>query len=1149
MPTSTAAAVPGKLARSSHHRCNRLRIASAFFAAVLTVVTMGALDPRLLSSLPRIGSSQTSGDSSANSQILTPDEVSLVVPLRSDPLPQPDFFILTSNASVSSTSSSSSLPPYLADDRLVAVTAVIVMETGRPDRPSDAAKFLHERHRFIQELVLWNNHNLTMNHHMLSYDLAVRYVKASRDYGSYARALGCVLARHEICYFQHEALRPMVLDSLFGTFLSAASHQIAASRAHPDNEIVVAIMDADLVDRARQRHCCGHVQYRDEGGGCAVDHVFTHVDWDMGAMAHKDVIKRHITNLKLVGRRRQQDTDEEDDSSAPSFPRQVPPQNIIVNAIVNTKAIVSDLIMSYGLKRPPILLAHRMSANGVFKTRRRDRVPSDAVAGAAIQLVSRFVTCEGNVNPLRSPLATTRNDDDSDRERFKAPCLRGKCTLVTNMGRRSARVVNARDQHLRQNRTSLGTSFALGELASMIMRQHEMRAASASPTIAAPVISWTSAYEAAVDGDPNSAWLATWHFESSASSNKAADVPSGTPYIGLELLRPTLVTGMRLMLAAPATSTGEEQIAASAAVSDEPRLEYAFLGSPRETNGNPVFVPAENCKPAWTWVDGTAQKHGSHGGVRQRMLTFSCSATRVIGARLVFHKRTMLLELGNQNLHGLPVSEIAFVRLPLTAPVQTGAQSPSSGLSAPKSADQPPRGLVKASNASIMYVLAPGSFDASHRGLEGSTLSLLEEACEIGARGANVTVVDLGSLLFRHDHAISGSRKAKIQKLAVAFEAASGSSCDLRKSLKFVEPTTEHYVLSSATDVAVIFVQVRKDMLVAVQEFARRFSGKTSILVARLTEWDGNDTRVFILANALLTTFDATTAPNKHTYFSLDRAATRMAHETTGRASAETRQHRLDMRIMYPLRTLPSQHQQENKLPLLLTPSNPPVEEVVLLSTPTTTRRDIDLFETHAWPVLSKHEIRVQRVNVTRLVEEKLRDVASVDIGATATRLQRRRNRANAQTARIDAAMRRPKWTSVRELLRYVSIYPARCLWILDGSSAIAAYYASAASAAGARFVVSPTGMPHHANRFLAWNSTADWSGAGFAMKARELVRGRYFWSSSTRDRDYLRADASDILLDDWPVKREMEPIAHMSREIERYIASLLAVRRWGQSV
>jgi hypothetical protein len=167
-------------------------------------------------------------------------------------------------------------------------------------------------------------------------------------------------------------------------------------------------------------------------------------------------------------------------------------------------------------------------------------------------------------------------------------------------------------------------------------------------------------------------------------------------------------------------------------------------------------------------------------------------------------------------------------------------------------------------------------------------------------------------------------------------------------------------------------------------------------------------------------------------------------------------QHDKDVRIMYPLRTLPA-HADSRTKTLVQTPTNPPLEELVMLVTTSTRPCDVEMFDQFARPILQAHGVSIRLSNVTQLVANAL----DKDIPASVL-----------QHNVLDSAMRTPKWTSVRELARYVSIYPARCLWILDASTS-AAYYASVASVEGARFVVSPAGMPHHANRFIAWNARA----------------------------------------------------------------------------
>lgn len=77
----------------------------------------------------------------------------------------------------------------------------------------------------------------------------------------------------------------------------------------------------------------------------------------------------------------------------------------------------------------------------------------------------------------------------------------------------------------------------------------------------------------------------------------------------------------------------------------------------------------------------------------------------------------------------------------------------------------------------------------------------------------------------------------------------------------------------------------------------------------------------------------------------------------------------------------------------------------------------------------------------------------------------------------------------------------------------------------------------------LAWNATCEWTPEGFASKSHELLRGRFEISSSFRDRDHLRHDAADVIIEEWPIKRVFAPFANKVADIARYLMEVEASR------
>jgi len=1014
-------------------------------------------------------------------------------------LPQPDRFSVMANV----TTHRKLHPAFLPDERLVAVTAVIVIG-AKPVTSGKAATFLHERYAFIQELVLWNNANMTMDHRLLSADLATRYVTAPRDYGNFARVLGCLLARHEICYFQRVTLRPTFLDSGFATFLRAASAE--AERPSPTDAIVVASADAAFDNFVRRERT---FKVASEAGPCDDTHVFTIIDWDEGVFAHKNVAKRHVRNLQVLdGGRRGGGLDGTDS----------------LTARIRYKAVVSDLLLSYGLPRRPVILTHdgRIRANAEKLSHERSwqgRMYSRDITIDAATLIAPFLGTAGdgsliglgrsNERDSNDPAKATRcnivldTHIDAYLSTFKAPCLDRRCTFVTNMRPVLQKQPVAHDAYKRRRILV----EAVNPLRSLAGRMRAGRL-DAVETFTYPT---THAYYAAVDGDLDTTWLPTWPLE---------DDGAESPYVGVEMLAPTLVAGARLVFA-----PGPQKLPIDASSESLPQLEYAFLPS---VQGVESYKAAVGCVAEWSWASGRreAQEESVHTG--QIALTYSCPPARVYGARLLFvHVPIKVNAIASPSVGAnaghyngaLGITELALVDLP------TRAISPLAGGS----------GGRRHYNLSIAYALDLTSMDDPATRLCGKTLALLEEACELGAAHPGDLRTTIIVRYMNHGDDPKLSAPLSLNRLATAFAAVSGSTCDLEASTRLVQLTSLQPVGSSRSvgQWDVVFVELGDDAASSpLPQALWENLPRATILVARMTSWPHLNTKRLQILH-IASYFDCMTVPNKETFVTLVTIEGGHKHK--------------DVRIMYPLRTLPRPPFEvpEARHVLTSTPTNPPVEELILLTTATTDRRDLQLFESFARPIFRERGVFIRIVNVTELVKQALAVLDAQPMRSKSKHDAWKTSSTMSSRIELDDVMKRHKWKSVREIARYAATYPGRVIWILDGSPS-AAYFASAASSEGARFVASPAAIPHNIGRLLAWNATAEWTRDGFNMKARELTTGRFYWSSSVHHRDFLKADAHDIVLDEWPPynQRKVAVIAYTTLAIKCYVTSLMPRQR-----
>jgi hypothetical protein len=964
----------------------------------------------------------------------------------------------------------------LSNDRLAGVSVVLVMET-KPSEVASAVRHMHSRHSFIREAVVWNNSNETMNHHMFPYDIAVRYVMAPRNYFAYARYLGCLVARYEICYFQHERTRPVFVAGLYAAFL-----------ARPDVIVVASDPKADLAARLNMTIF-----------DASVGRLIGLADMDEGAMVHKDLVRQFVDRMSL------------DESRS-----------------LHERATDADLYFTASQPRAPMVLTHSTWTNN------KPRVfPSAQRIGRALAFAFTFA-------PSRDPQKGFVDPASERHKYFKAPCTAaannkkgswGKqflesCAFATSIDRRPRPLV----LNLEHNTTTLKPARRYAEMyerGSLLAGASASSSSSSSSSNKNHEPSAALQYHLAVDGDLKTVW-------------RARTPSTGPSFIGLELLPAASSPQTATTTTSTTTMVGVSLWCESEPFTPLPLLQIGFYGQVG-------YRVAARCTGKWTTATSGDNNSNNNNNNNLHLLKYDCPPMAgVQRVRLVTERRSM-------DLH---VAEFAVAKLdsPLLESAHAFAAggahdddtSSSSTAAAPKRPDPPP------DLGPIVYVIHGALDDFLH----GDKLAVLEEACQLGRLyPGKVKIVYVGSG-GGDDNSMSSSsndnRKSKallsLKQLAQTF-AVVGSSCDLEMSLSFEvavplhahsaassreqEEEAHHVITTEASDaLSQRRMQVYKWWLQQQQQQA----GRSLLWDARVVMFDPHNSPLLYVLRSR-----SEAAPNTLFVARSSRRFGDDAEESLALADVTTVSSAADLiaqakgppkpsqvrRIVYPLRTLPALPEPEDEASIAA------IEEVIVLVTPDTTLDDVELFSANALPTLQQRA-DVRLVNVTHLARDLLLIAggATSDVGAGTIG-------AHTATIDVDARVKRPKWSTLSDVVYYVAIYPARALWILESSPG-AAYYASLASVGSARFVAPPGAVPHWESRIVAWNATCDWTPEGFASKARELIQGRFAASSSFPDHDHLQKDASNIVVEEWPIKRTGVPFANTVGHIVTMLAEVV---------
>jgi len=864
----------------------------------------------------------------------------------------------------------------ITSDRVAGVTVVLVMET-KPDEVASAVRHLRARHSFIREAVVWNNNNETMNHHMFPYDLPLRYVRAPKNFAAYSKYLGCLLARYEICYFQHERTRPTYVAGLYAAFLTLPDVIVAASRVE---DAMVARTNLTFFDNSTGR-------------------LAGFTDIDEGAMVHKDLVRQFVARMSI------------DDSR--SF---------------HERAMDADIYFTYSQPKLPMVLTHASHNNNLAL-----RLPSLYRIGKALAFTFTFA-------PSSKP-ATEFDDAESHRHKFfKATCAKSNCAFATS--------IDAWPQPMAvdfgHDRPMLKPARYYSDLIELL-----------SDTMIEPNtlhLNSAMSYHFAVDGDLTTSWRAR--------------LPASHSFLELELLAPSSFVGVKLWCTEKIEPT--------------PILQLGYFGQSS-------YETARSCASYWTKDRALFLLH------------YKCAPVRVQRARLTIEATNQWIHVAEYSVEHMhsgilqaAARELAGDRLAITETIAHTEPAPLIGR--------------------VVYALHGGADDYCG----GDKLATLEEACELAAIYPGKVL-----LLYTGD-----DPNVSLRSLATQF-AVVGSTCNILTALLFeavpiqaargrylTDLTDYHHGLNEETarfsarciwlkewwvqrklDAHVVFFEPHGSHLLSVLRNKLDVSPGT-IFIARSAQIDAGFEESMALAHA-------TTVPSKADYIS------------QARASINRNQ---DRRIVYPLRTL------LRRPPVLGSPTTPSIEEVVVLVTPATTYGDLELFNAHALPILQ------QRVNL------RLANVSALHQGLTDVNV-------DGPVASLEMRVRGPKWRTLLDVITYVAVYPARVLWVLDASPG-SAYFASFASVEVARFVAAHAAVPHWESRMLAWNATFEWAAGGFAGKARELLQGRFNESAGFADREHLGHDASDIVVEEWPIKRELAPFANTVGNIAQYLAEVVDMHR-----
>lgn len=676
----------------------------------------------------------------------------------------------------------------VSNDRVAGVTAVIVMQTT-PNEVASAVHHLRNDYSFIREAVVWNNRNETMNHHMFPYDLPLRYVMAPTNHSAYSRYLGCLFARYDICYFQHELTRPLFLSGLYAAFLMRPDVIVAG--ASP-KDAWMARTNLTIVDR---------------GSGRSMGFA----DMDQGAFVHKDLVRQFVDRFSSF--------------NSHSF---------------YDRAANADIFFAFSQLEPPMVLTHTTWTN-----HKPTPMPTARKLGKALEFAFAFGAGKADAVVLKDPT--------SKRHKFfKSPCAAGlSCAFSSS--------INAWP-------SPLVVDFGQGGAASKSAHYYESRLKTQmTPSAQAPLsIGSDINYYSAVDGDLST----SWH----------AQLPSVPSFISLELLAPTIITGVKVW-----SKDRFEPI---------PSLQLGFYGE--------LDYLAAWCRPKWEKDGGLSLLH------------YMCPPLRVHRVRLVIDALNQRLDIAEFAIEKLASELIGDVREFFAAKTEAGAIK--------RTKVTPP------DIGNVVYVVQGIGSDF----YRGDKLAVLEEACELASLYPGKV-----KLLY-----VGESADISIKTLARAF-AVTGSDCKFGKLVSFEtvplqgawswsdrlsDHAPSHTRLGTRRfdvyqwwykrnmDAGVVFYDPHESAFTLVLRNKLDTSPDT-IFVARATTFTGGE--AFALA-------DATTVAS--------------ASEYALQAQGITDDRDQDRRIVYPLRTLRSRHVEHVDTPstpaveevvLLITPGTTPADMIL----------------------------------------------------------------------------------------------------------------------------------------------------------------------------------------------------------------------------
>jgi hypothetical protein len=985
------------------------------------------------------------------------------------------------------------------DHQVAGVTAVLVMET-RPNEVASAVRHLHSKcGSLIREAVVWNNHNATMNHHMLPYDdISVRYVIAPQNFASYARYLGCLLARYDICYFQHERMRPIFVDGLYSALL-----------ARPDVIVVASDRASALIVR---RNMTVFDISTGRSSGFA--------DMDEGAMVHKDLVRQFVARMTL------------DDSRS-----------------LHERVVDADLYFTYSQPVLPMVLGH------ATRTNNKARVFPD------LQRIGKALAFAFTFAPSSMP-APGYSDPLSERYKyFRAPCVgngggAAGCAFATSVDAwpPPSRV------DLGHAKPSLKPARYYGEVLADVWGEKVGVTMGDSGNA---LFAYSSAVDGDLKTTwrahlpPKPSFIALELLEEVTITgvrlwckrelpNKAVPMLQSGAYgqagfemaIGcdaewkdggggggghLHLLEyvcrsPVRVQRVRLLID---TVNYELDIAEFGVVGLEAwgggrRVQAArqfaaasggggrgggggggtggsapladLTTPPPPDLGNIVYVIEDDVLAGFRGV--TVAQFCS--GAKLALLEEACE----LGA--LYAGKVKLVYVGYNPRVTLRMLAQAFAVTGSTCDLEKNVKweaVPETAV-APGAAAASPPSSSPASSTPLLMMSRQARLNA--RRLEVYNWWLKRKL------SARVVIFDpdrdnVFSLVVRNklDMALGdgddgSSRAAQAPPVYVA------------RAMRAVDGNEEGLVMADAT-----MVMTKADYV----SQAQRAVGLTMIMhqdevVAGGSRLGGDGDGGGSISGSASTTTTTTTTTVP------------------------------DRRIWYPLRTLreqPALHE---------TPTTPAVEELILIVTPSTTPEDLDLFNAHALPVLQKRGVDIRIANVTELLTAAAAAAPAKGASTEAPKTKEDSSLTDNGETNMDARVKRPKWGTLRDVAYYVAIYPARVLWILDSSRG-AAYFASVASVESARFVTALDAVPHQESRIVGWNATCAWTPEGFAAKARELVQGRYEASSAFSDRKHVRANAPSLIVEEWPIKRLQRPFLNPLVGVVQYLAELVDAHEW----